>query len=123
MLAAAVVRAGHVVLIARISRTRAVRPLPLTAVQTLTGTGVFALAASSQLSALAQLAPADWAVLGYLALFCSVFAFLAQTWAIQRTSASRASLLLGTEPVWAVATGLVLGGEHLTVTATVGRCS
>jgi drug/metabolite transporter (DMT)-like permease len=56
----------------------------------------------------------------YLALFCSVFAFLAQTWAVQRTSASRASLLLGTEPVWAVAAGLALGGEHLTALTALG---
>ena len=36
----------------------------------------------------------------------TVFAFLAQTWAVQNSSASRASLLLGTEPVWAVAVGI-----------------
>jgi drug/metabolite transporter (DMT)-like permease len=39
---------------------------------------------------------------------------------VQRTSASRASLLLGTEPVWAVAAGIFLGGEHLTTIAAVG---
>ncbi|MFD0818668.1 DMT family transporter [Micromonospora zhanjiangensis] len=49
-----------------------------------------------------------------------MFAFLAQTWAVQRTSASRASLLLGTEPVWAVVAGIALGGERLTVLATLG---
>jgi drug/metabolite transporter (DMT)-like permease len=59
-------------------------------------------------------------VLIYLALFCSVFAFLAQTWAVQRTSASRASLLLGSEPIWAVAAGILLGRDHLTAIATIG---
>jgi drug/metabolite transporter (DMT)-like permease len=39
---------------------------------------------------------------------------------VQRTSASRASLLLGTEPVWAVAIGILLAGEHLTVPAAIG---
>ncbi len=63
---------------------------------------------------------ATWLQLVYLALFCSVFAFLAQTWAVQRTSASRASLLLGTEPVWAVAIGILLAGERLTVPAAIG---
>jgi threonine/homoserine efflux transporter RhtA len=75
--------------------------------------------ASPHLPVMAHLAASTWAVLAYLALGCSVFAFLAQTAAVQRTSASRASLLLGTEPVWAVATGIVLGGEHLTVTASI----
>jgi drug/metabolite transporter (DMT)-like permease len=58
--------------------------------------------------------------MAYLALFCSVFAFVAQTWAVRRTSASRASLLLGTEPVWAVAAGVALGGEHLAAPAIAG---
>ncbi|GMA84828.1 hypothetical protein GCM10025868_00780 [Angustibacter aerolatus] len=49
-----------------------------------------------------------------------MFAFLAQTWAIRRSSASRASLLLGTEPVWAVAVGVGLGGESLTPVVAVG---
>ncbi|NED79635.1 DMT family transporter, partial [Streptomyces sp. SID11233] len=70
--------------------------------------------------ALAASGPATGARLLYLALLCGVFAFLAQTWAVQRTSASRASLLLGTEPVWAVATGLALGGEHLTPWSATG---
>lgn len=49
-----------------------------------------------------------------------MFAFLAQTWAVQHSSASRASLLLGTEPVWAVAAGIGLGGEQFTVLAALG---
>jgi drug/metabolite transporter (DMT)-like permease len=62
----------------------------------------------------------SWARLVYLALFCSVFAFAAQTWAVRRTSPSRASLLMGTEPVWAVAIGIGIGGERLTVLAAAG---
>ena len=61
-----------------------------------------------------------WAQLAYLALACTVFAFLAQTWAIRRTSPSRASLLMGTEPVWAVLVGVSLGGERLTLLAGAG---
>lgn len=49
-----------------------------------------------------------------------MFAFLAQTWAVQRTSASRASLLLGTEPVWAVAAGIALGGERYGMLTALG---
>ncbi|MFF0079418.1 DMT family transporter [Streptomyces canus] len=120
MLAAAVVRAGHVALVGRLTAGRAIRPLHLTTVQTLVGTALFLAPGARELPTLAHAGPATWAQLLYLALFCSVFAFLAQTWAVQRTSASRASLLLGTEPIWAAAVGVALGGEHFTVLTGLG---
>lgn len=120
MLLAAVVRAAHVALVGRLTARHPVRPMQLTAVQTVVGTALFALPAAGGVPALAQAPAAAWAQLGYLALFCSVFAFVAQTWAVQRTSASRASLLLGTEPVWAVAVGICLGGERFGVFAALG---
>jgi drug/metabolite transporter (DMT)-like permease len=116
MLAAAVVRAGHVTLVGRLSKGS--RPLPLTTVQTMVGTVLFAPVGITHLPVHAG--TGAWLQLVYLALFCSVFAFLAQTWAVQRTSASRASLLLGTEPIWAVVIGLGLGDEHLTALAAIG---
>ncbi|AZQ38252.1 DMT family transporter [Streptomyces cyaneochromogenes] len=120
MLVAALIRAVHVVLVGRRTAGRAIRPLQLTTVQTLVGTALFLPAAALDLPTLVHADPATWAQLVYLALFCSVFAFLAQTWAVQRTSASRASLLLGTEPIWAVAVGIALGGEHLTPLTGLG---
>ncbi|MBO8191475.1 DMT family transporter [Streptomyces oryzae] len=120
ILAAAVVRAAHVALVGRLTAGRALRPLQLTAVQTSLGSLLFLVPAAPGLSALAGTGTATWLQLAHLALFCSLFAFLAQTWAVQRSSASRASLLLGTEPVWAVAIGLALGGEHLTLSTALG---
>ncbi|MFJ5971221.1 DMT family transporter [Streptomyces sp. NPDC093060] len=120
MLAAACVRAVHVALVGRLTAGRAIRPLHLTTVQTLVGTALFLAPAARDLPALARADAATWTQLVYLALFCSVFAFLVQTWAVQRTSASRASLLLGTEPVWAAAVGIALGGEHLTPLTALG---
>ncbi|WP_189863438.1 DMT family transporter [Streptomyces poonensis] len=120
MLAAAVVRAGHVALVGRLTAGRAVRPLHLTAVQALVGTALFLVPAARELPALARADAGTWTQLLYLALFCSVFAFLVQTWAIQRTSPSRASLLLGTEPVWAAAVGVALGGERFTALTGLG---
>lgn len=120
MLGAALIRAVHVALVGRLTAGRAVRPLQLTTVQTLVGTALFLPVAAHDLPTLVRSDPATWAQLVYLALFCSVFAFLAQTWAVQRTSASRASLLLGTEPVWAVAVGVALGGDHLTPLTGLG---
>jgi drug/metabolite transporter (DMT)-like permease len=120
MLGAAVVRAGHVALVGRLTAGRAIRPLHLTTVQTLVGTVLFLPLAARDLPTLVHADSATWTQLLYLALFCSVFAFLAQTWAVQRTSASRASLLLGTEPIWAAAAGVALGGEHFTVLTGLG---
>ena len=89
-------------------------------VQTYVGTALFAIPAGAELPKLAHASTSAWAEMAYLAVFCSVFAFVAQTWAVRRTSASRASLLLGTEPVWAVAAGVALGGEHLAAPAIAG---
>jgi drug/metabolite transporter (DMT)-like permease len=120
MLAAAVVRAGHVVLVGRLTAGRAVRPFQLTAVQTAVGAALFLVPAAPGLPALARTGAITWAELVYLALGCGLCAFLAQTWAVQRTSATRASLLLGTEPVWALLVGVGLGGERLTALAVLG---
>ncbi|WP_055587684.1 DMT family transporter [Peterkaempfera griseoplana] len=120
VLAAAVVRAAHVSLVGRLSAGRELRPTQLTAVQTVVGSVLFLVPAAHGLPALVRADGATWAELLHLALLCSVFAFLAQTWAVQRSSASRASLLLGTEPVWAVVVGIGLGGERLTVVAVLG---
>ncbi|MFF0596808.1 DMT family transporter [Streptomyces antibioticus] len=120
MLAAAVVRAGHVVLVGRLTAGRSLRPLHLTAVQSVVGAVLFLPPAAAGLPLLARTDATAWAQLLYLALFCGLFAFLAQTWAVQRTSPTRASLLLGTEPVWALAVGIGFGSERLTAGAALG---
>ncbi len=117
MLAAAVIRAGHVTLSAHLTRDRPYHSGVLTAMQTVTGAVLFAPAL---VAVPWSYGPGQWLAVTYLALGCSVFAFLVQLWAIRRTSASRASLLLGTEPVWAVLFGVLLAGDHLTPIAVAG---
>ncbi len=120
MLAAAGVRAVHVTLSGRLSRP-AYDTLTLTTVQTVVGAVVFTAAAGpALLPAATGLGAGEWLGVLYLALGCSVFAFVVQLWAVRRTSPARASLLLGTEPVWAVLIGIGLGGEHLTGLAAAG---
>ena len=114
VLAAAVVRAAHVTAIGRVTRTRDLDLRGLTFVQTALGAVLFtALDPAGVTRAVTHASPGQWAGIAYLALGCSVFAFLAQSWAVHRTSAARASLLLGTEPLFAVLVGVVLGGELL----------
>jgi drug/metabolite transporter (DMT)-like permease len=117
MLAAAVVRAAHVNLSARLSRP-AYDTITLTTLQTVVGAAVFTVAAWPLTTD--GFGAGEWLGILYLALGCSVFAFVVQLWAVRRTSPARASLLLGTEPVWAVLIGVGLGGEHLTGMALAG---
>lgn len=121
MLAAAVVRAAHVTLSAHLTRGRSFHTATLTTLQTVTGAALFTIAAGpALLPATAALRPGQWLGVLYLALGCSVFAFAAQLWAIRRTSAARASLLLGTEPVWAVLCGVLLADDRLTAATLIG---
>ncbi|MGO4383981.1 DMT family transporter [Specibacter sp. RAF43] len=114
MLAAAAVRALHVTLLGALTRDRPYSSITVTLIQS----GVCALLAAAldppgTLAAAAAFGPADWLGVLYLGLAAGVFAFLVQLWGVRRTSASRASLLMGTEPVWAVLAGIVLAGERL----------
>jgi drug/metabolite transporter (DMT)-like permease len=121
MLAAAAVRAVHVTASGVLTSRATMSTVNVTLVQAIAGTAwTVALAGGETLSAARVLSPAGWAGLLFLGLACSVFAFLVQLWGIRRTSASRASLLLGTEPIWAVIVGITLGGEALTILAVIG---
>ncbi|WP_087073224.1 DMT family transporter [Arthrobacter sedimenti] len=121
MLAAAVVRSVHVTAVSALARGRVVNPLNLTLVQSALCAIAYTVADhSGVLAAVRTFGPGEWAAVVYLGLACSVFAFLVQTWAIQQTSASRASLLMGTEPIWAVLIGLTIGQETLALPGILG---
>jgi len=62
----------------------------------------------------------DWWLVLFLSLFCTSLAFVGMTWGIKHTSASRTSLLLGTEPIWATAIAAVVGGESIGPVGMVG---
>jgi hypothetical protein len=62
---------------------------------------------------LAQLDPARGMLFLYLVLACTVFAFFVQLWAVRRTSPSRVSLLLGTEPIWGAIIGIAIAHDSL----------
>lgn len=118
MLGAAVARTVHVLAMARMESVRGADALSLTTVQLGGAVAVFALLAAvpgtgaSPWAAAARFDSGDWARLVYLSVFCTLFAFFVQMWAVRRTSPSRVSLLLGTEPVWAAAVGVALAGDR-----------
>lgn len=121
MLAAAFIRSIHVTAMGHVTRGRSYSTVNMTLIQSLTCAVIFsALSFRDMSQAVSNFAPAQWYGLLYLSLLCGLFSFLANLWAIRRTSASRAGLLLATEPVWAVVVGISVGGESLAALGVVG---
>ncbi|MFD3444498.1 DMT family transporter [Microbacteriaceae bacterium 4G12] len=124
ILAAAIVRAVHVTTMHRLTARQPMDSLRLTTVQLGTCAAVFAV--TSLFSGvpvpvyLAGLGPGEAMLFLYLVLVCTVFAFLVQTWAVRRTSPSRVSLLLGTEPVWAAIVGVTLANDVVSLPGYIG---
>ena len=54
-----------------------------------------------------------WGALLVTGIFASALAFLAQTWAQRRTSATRTALAFALEPVFAAVFGYTLAGDRL----------
>ncbi len=67
--------------------------------------------------------PRGWTVWGALivtGVFASALAFLAQTWAQRRASATQTALAFSLEPVWAAFFGFTLAGDRLGARAWLG---
>ncbi|MCQ4248213.1 EamA family transporter [Pseudomonas stutzeri] len=122
MLAAALLRAVLVCLTRRLTAGLEVPPLALTAVQSAvvaSGCLLLGLALPGGLPSLPQ-SPAFWAATLYLVGFATLFALYVQNLALGRTSATRVSLLMGSEPLFgALIAGLWLG-ERLDVQGWIG---
>ncbi|MFF9472645.1 DMT family transporter [Streptomyces roseolus] len=117
ILLAALARTVHVLAMARTKAVRSADPLSLTTVQLGTAVLVFAALCAvgggpTPWAAALDFGPGEWAGLAFLSVFCTLFAFFVQMWAVRRTSASRVSLLLGTEPLWAAVAGIALAGDR-----------
>ncbi|HEX6762862.1 MAG TPA: DMT family transporter [Gaiellaceae bacterium] len=61
-----------------------------------------------------------WGALLVTGVFASALAFLAQTWAQRRTSATRTALAFSLEPVWAAFFGFLLAGDRLGAVGYLG---
>jgi drug/metabolite transporter (DMT)-like permease len=67
--------------------------------------------------------PRGWTVWGALlvtGVFASALAFLAQTWAQRRASATQTALAFSLEPVWAAVFGFTLAGDRLGAVGWLG---
>lgn len=121
---AALLRAVHVTVMARMTEANEIDSARTTLVQLGTVAAVtLAVGAASGQSVPAMTAAfgaADWMLIGYLAVACTVFAFLMQLRALRTTSPARVSLLVGTEPLWAAVIGVAMAGDPVTGVGTAG---
>ncbi|MEU9776159.1 DMT family transporter [Streptomyces sp. NPDC047968] len=126
MLAAAAARTVHVLAMSRMRSVQGADALSLTTVQLGTAVAVFAVlcaapgTGSTPWEAAAGLGAGQWLWLLHLSVFCTLFAFFVQMWAVRRSSPSRVSLLLGTEPLWAAVAGIALAGDRPGWTGLLG---
>ncbi|MFM0741114.1 EamA family transporter [Paraburkholderia xenovorans] len=126
ILLAALLRALNVCVTKRVMRDSALPPLSVTAVQS--GVVAFGSAAVALLLMPHQWQPvpgfaghaAFWGYIAYLVLACTLFAFFAQNFAIKRSSPTRVSLLMGSEPAFGALFACLWLGEKISLTAWVG---
>ncbi|BCQ37249.1 MULTISPECIES: DMT family transporter [Erwinia] len=122
VLGAALLRALMVCLTKKMTQHRNVPALALTAVQTgvvASGSLVVLLATEHGIPALPE-STLFWGPTLYLVLFCTLFAFFAQNYAVKRTSPTRASLLMGSEPLFGALFAVLWLQESLTPAAWLG---
>ena len=121
MLAAALFRALHVTAMGHLTKAKSYSSVTITLLQSITCAVMYSVFSIDGIKDAVQTFDLGlWLDLAFLSLLCGAFAFLVTLWAIRRTSSSRASLLLGTEPVWAVIVGISLGGENLALLGFLG---
>lgn len=121
MLAAAFIRAIHVTAMGHLTSGKSYSSVTITLLQSLTCGVIYTSFSLRDLGpAVREFDLGLWLNLAFLSLLCGAFSFLVTLWAIRLTSSSRASLLLGTEPVWAVVVGISIGGESLALLGIIG---
>ncbi|MDE4176708.1 DMT family transporter [Phaeobacter sp. PT47_59] len=123
VLCAAGLRAVMVVSTKRLMEGSRLSSAALTAVQAamVAGlTGALLLGQSGFAGLLVRADVAAWGAVAFLSLFCTVGAFYVQNAAVRRTSPTRVSFLMGTEPLFGFALAWALLSEPVTPTALLG---
>ena len=123
ILAAALMRAIMVASTRKLTRRYAGSTLALTAVQALVvavGSALLAVVLLPTEALAPSASPRFWMITLYLVLFCTVFAFFAQNYAVRRTTATRVSVLMGSEPVFGALFAVLWFGESLSERGWLG---
>lgn len=117
----ALVYAGHIIALGRLSEPGSSLSLSLVQMVTITVicTGV-ALSPASTTGLQLPDSSQDWMALVYLGLIAGALTMWLQTWAQARIEPSRAAVIMAMEPVWAAGFAVALGGEMITVRMVIG---
>ena len=121
MFIAMILRTFHFVILGRLTQGKTFSPVNLTTI--MVSTSGLIMLISNPIEAVKTAAGYDtnnWISMLFLSLLCTSFAFIGMNWAVKHTSASRASLLLGTEPVWATIIAVIIGGELIGPIGAIG---
>ena len=122
-LCSAVIYAGHIIALGRLSEPGTALSLSVVQMAVITVIcGVAALWPADASGIGIQLPGSghDWLIVIYLALIAGALTMVLQTWAQARVEASRAAVIMAMEPVWAAAFAVALGGESITVRMVIG---
>jgi drug/metabolite transporter (DMT)-like permease len=121
MLGAAVLRAITTTAQGKLGEGRTLSSFNITVVQlAVCGLSYLAIDFGGVINLVHDFGSQQWFEMAFLVLFCTVFGFVALQYGILRTSATRASLLLSTEPIFAVLTAVAFGGEKLFIVGLLG---
>jgi drug/metabolite transporter (DMT)-like permease len=119
---AALIYAGHIVALGRLSLPGMALGLSVVQLSVITILCTLAAWLSGSSGRGIQLpgTVVDWLILIYLAVIAGALTMVLQTWAQARVESSRAAVLMAMEPVWAAAFAVALGGESVTVRMVIG---
>jgi drug/metabolite transporter (DMT)-like permease len=119
--ASAVVYAGHILALGRISTPGTALSLSLVQLVVITLTcGLLAVLPVSGVGLQLPASGRDWLVVAYLGLVAGAVTMVLQTWAQARIDPTRAAVIMAMEPVWAAAFAVAAGTEVVTVRMVVG---
>ena len=121
MFIAMIIRTFHFVILGRLTQGKSFSPVNLTTIMVSTSGLIMLLTNPVEaINTAANYNAGNWTSMLFLSLLCTSFAFIGMNWAVKHTSASRASLLLGTEPVWATIIAVTIGSELIGVIGALG---
>ncbi|MEJ2041969.1 MAG: EamA family transporter [Reinekea sp.] len=124
ILLAALLRALMVTSTKLFTEDKQVTTLSLTALQSLVvGLGALIIALFQHTTQTALIFPKSlnfWLITLYLVLCCTLFAFFIQNYAVRRTSPTRVSLLMGSEPLFGAIFAILWLDESLTLVQCLG---
>nr|MBP8931184.1 DMT family transporter [Paracoccus sp. (in: a-proteobacteria)] len=123
ILGAAMLRAIMVVSTRRLMAGSALSTAALTAVQASTVmalTLVVLLTLSGPSGLFVTAGPGFWAAVAFLSLFCTIAAFYVQNAALRRSTPTRVSFLMGTEPLFGFALSWALLSEAASASTLLG---